>query len=196
MRIEGFFCKGMYFINFFGGGYPWGISGVPQCTPRQKNKWKNKKKKIGRGYPRGTQAAKNPCMFLSVLVLLSPSVKRFGVYGMRDLKKNAFEVPTANIQQPQPQAQNWDIPMLTPPLSTVAWSKTVRFSYLNFFIVTLQANIKSMFFKQRCPWNPEASVSRWHKQTIRTTGGHGNSMTDLAQRAQSVKKKKLLQLQF
>ena len=44
-----------------------------------------------------------------------------------------------------------------------------------------------MFFDQRSPQHPEVGVLQWHGQTDRHTDGHVDSMTDPAQRAESVK---------
>ena len=51
-------------------------------------------------------------------------------------------------------------------------------------IVSSQANIWNMFFDQKSPPHPEVGFSRWHTQT----DGHGDCMTELAQRADAIKK--------
>ena len=55
----------------------------------------------------------------------------------------------------------------------------------DFFVETVlsQATIRNTFFDQRSPRPPEVGVLRWRRQT----DGHGNSMTDPAQRAKSRK---------
>ena len=50
-----------------------------------------------------------------------------------------------------------------------------------------QANIRNKFFVQRSPPPPEVGVSRRHRHTDTQTDRHGDSMTDPAQRAESVK---------
>ena len=45
-----------------------------------------------------------------------------------------------------------------------------------------QANIRNIFFDQKSPRHPEVGVSLWP----RPTDGHGDSMTELAQRTDSV----------
>ena len=48
--------------------------------------------------------------------------------------------------------------------------------------------IRNTFFDQKSPGHPEVDVLWWQKQTDRhTRHGHGDSMTDPAQRAESVK---------
>ena len=103
---------------------------------------------------------------------------------------SAVEVQTANSQQPQPK----HLPRLTPPLSTVGWSKPARFKNLrkkpqNLFllIVASQSNIRNTFFYQKSSRLSEVGVSRWRRQTIRQTDRHGDSMTESAERANSVK---------
>ena len=45
-------------------------------------------------------------------------------------------------------------------------------------IVSLQANIRIVFFDQKSPPHPEVSVLRWPPQKDRRTDIHGNSMAD------------------
>ena len=56
----------------------------------------------------------------------------------------------------------------------------------------LQAIISDTPCDQRSPQPPEVAVLRWRKQTDRQTDGHGNSMTESAKRADSVKKPDLV----
>ena len=56
-----------------------------------------------------------------------------------------------------------------------------------FLIVSLQANIRNYFFDQGSPQHPEGGVlPSADRQTNKQTEGHGDSMTELAQRADSV----------
>ena len=66
---------------------------------------------------------------------------------------------------------------------------TARFNILQrrkfifiFFIYLSQINIRNTTFDQRSPWPPEEGILQWHEHT----DGHGDSMTDPAQRAKSV----------
>ena len=54
-------------------------------------------------------------------------------------------------------------------------------------IVYLQANIRQTFFDQRSPQQPELGVLRWRRQTDKQTDGHGDSMTESSQTADSGK---------
>ena len=54
-------------------------------------------------------------------------------------------------------------------------------------IVSSQANIRNTFFNQRSPRPPEVGFFCRHRQTDTQTDRHGDSMTDPAQRAESVK---------
>ena len=49
-------------------------------------------------------------------------------------------------------------------------------------IVSSQTNIRNAIFDQRSTRPPEVGVSRWHRQT----NGHGDSMTNSAQRGRVV----------
>ena len=53
-----------------------------------------------------------------------------------------------------------------------------------------QTNISNTPFNQRSPRPPEVGVLRRHRQKDRHTDGHGDSMTESGQRADSVKEKK------
>ena len=62
----------------------------------------------------------------------------------------------------------------------------------NFFsfllkIVSSQVNIRNNFFDQKSSRHPEVDVLRRHRQTDRQTDGHGDSMIESAQRADSAK---------
>ena len=95
----------------------------------------------------------------------------------------------ANSQQPTTTAT--DLPLLTPQLSTVGWSKTARFTNLRrkgspfWKILSSQATIRNTFFDQRSPWHLEVGVSQRQEHTDR----HCNLMTVMAKRAESVKTK-------
>ena len=52
------------------------------------------------------------------------------------------------------------------------------------------ANISNTPLDQKFPGHPVVGALWLHTQTDRQPEGHGNSMTDLAQRAKSVKKSK------
>ena len=90
----------------------------------------------------------------------------------------AFEVPcrasAADVPLKCKQPTATYLPLLTPPLSTVGWSKTTRFNNLwrksahtfyFFLIVSSQANITNTFFEQKSSRHPEVGVSQWHRQT-------------------------------
>ena len=55
-------------------------------------------------------------------------------------------------------------------------------------IVSLQPNISDTPFDQKSPRPPEEGVLNCHTHTDRQTDGHRNSMTELAQWTDSVKK--------
>ena len=85
-----------------------------------------------------------------------------------------------------------DLPLITPLLSRVGWSRSAHFTNLKeeektyplfLKIGSSQANIRNMFFYQRSPRYPEVGVLRRHKYK----DGHRDSMTNPAQRAESVK---------
>ena len=89
-------------------------------------------------------------------------------------RRSAVEVPSncrwsANSQQTPATAT--DLPLLTPPLSRVGWSKTVRFINLRkkdpAFLK--MANIRNRFFDRRSPRHPEVGVFQCHKHTYRQT---------------------------
>ena len=101
---------------------------------------------------------------------------------------SSIEIQTANSQQTKATAT--DRPLLTPPLSSVGWSTTARFNNLEkkqtppfLKMLSSQANFRNMFFALRSPQSEEVGVSQRHKHTDK----NGNSFTDLAQRAESVK---------
>ena len=50
-----------------------------------------------------------------------------------------------------------------------------------------QANISDTPFDQKSPGHPEVDVLNCHRQTDRHTYGHGDSMTESAQLANSIK---------
>ena len=97
-----------------------------------------------------------------------------GIEVLLKCRWSAIEVP---LKCQQPTATATDLPLLTPPLSTVGWSKTVLFNNLgekntpifwNFF--SSQANIRITFFDQRSPWPPEVGVSRWRFSPLASLG--------------------------
>ena len=120
------------------------------------------------------------------IVLVSPGkCRRSAVEVPWKCHGSAVEVPN---EGKQPTAT--DLPLLAPPLSTVGWSKTVRFNNLGkkwttLFLKTLssQSNFRNSFFDQRSPRHPDVGILQSHKQT----DGHRNYITKLAQWAYSVK---------
>ena len=98
---------------------------------------------------------------------------------------------SANRQQPTATAT--DLPLLTPPLSTVGWSKTAHFNKLG-------EKRDSPFFWKLCHHRQILGICsltrglhvtrKWVFCDITNihTDGHRDSMTDPAQRAESVKR--------
>ena len=62
--------------------------------------------------------------------------------------------------------------------------------------MSLHANISNMPFDQKSPWPQEEGVLNCLRQTDWHTDGHGDSMTELAQWANSVKIIRISQIKF